>query len=421
MSLRFVHAADLHLDSPFLELASSPDAERVARTLRDATFAAYDAIIDLCIRERVDALLVAGDVYDGADSSFRAQLRFVAGLNRLHEAGIRSFVCHGNHDPLDGWEAGLDMPGSCHRFGPEVESVPFDPANPSRGTVYGMSYPRQSVKENVARRFRRDQQGGVAIGLLHCNVGSNTGHAPYAPCTLEDLVDTGMDYWALGHVHTAQVLRAQSPAVVYPGNPQGRHPNETGPRGACLVNIDDAGRVTIESRPMDVVRWSNLSVPIDGLGGLQELLDRIESDVGDALEAAEGRHLLYRLALTGQGELHHDLQRTGLLEEIRSDRNDAIGSPFAWCGRISDITRPAFDRQQALGAGDFLSEVLALVDGARGDPAAQNELAEGLDVFYANDRARKYLKDELPTGGEFERLLTEAETLIAEFLAGDLA
>ena len=415
---RFVHAADLHLDSPLLA-GSAP--ERVLSTLRDATFEAYDAIIDLCIRERVDALLVAGDIYDGADHSLRAQRKFVAGLNRLHEAGIRSFVCHGNHDPLDGWEADLAMPESCYRFGPEVESVPFDPADPSRGMVYGMSYPRQSVKENVARRFHRDQPGGFAIGLLHCNVGSNTGHEPYAPCTLDDLVAADMDYWALGHVHTAQILRAQSPAVVYPGNPQGRHPNETGPRGARLVSIDDAGRVTTEFRPMDVVRWATLSVSIDGLGGIQDLLDRIESDVNAALDGADGRHLLYRLVLSGQGDLHHDLQRAGIVEEIRSDRNDLIGSPFAWCGRVEDATRPAFDRQQALGAGDFLSEVLAVVDTAREDSSAQSKLVEGLDVFYAHDRARKYLKEAFPTGAEFDRLLTEAETLIADYLAGDFA
>ena len=419
---RFVHAADLHLDSPFKGIQGAAP-ERVAQILRDATFEVYDAIIDLCIRERVDALLVAGDIYDGADRSLRAQRKFVAGLNRLHESGVRSFVCHGNHDPLDGWEAGLAMPESCHRFGPQVESVPIDPADPARGRVYGMSYPRQVVKENVAKRFRRDQDqpGGIAVGLLHCNVGSDTGHEPYAPCTLQDLAAAGMDYWALGHVHTAQVLRAESPAIVYPGNPQGRHSNETGPRGVYLVSISDSVPPTTDFCAVDVVRWANLSVQIEGLGGIEDLLDRIVSEVSEALDAAEGRHLVYRLAISGQGELHHDLQRPGVLEEIRSDRNEVIASPFAWCGRIEDLTRPAFDRRQALGAGDFLSEVLAIVDGARGNPLAQSELAKGLDGFYAHDRARKYLKDELPTGGEFEQLLSEAETLIAEYLLGDLA
>ena len=117
--LRFVHAADLHLDSPFTGLkAAAPD--NVANALYAATFTAYENIIDLCIDEGVDALLVAGDVYDGKDRSLRAQLKFVEGLRRLDEAGIRSFVCHGNHDPLDGWEAKLNYPPGCKRFGRDV-------------------------------------------------------------------------------------------------------------------------------------------------------------------------------------------------------------------------------------------------------------------------------------------------------------
>ena len=138
--IRFVHAADLHLDSPFVGIrAAAPD--NVASALHDATFAAYENIIELCIEEEVDALLVAGDVYDSADRSLRAQLKFVDGLKRLDEAGIRSFVCHGNHDPLDGWEARLDYPPSCTRFGPDFEAVPVFENDPSRAVVHGISYP----------------------------------------------------------------------------------------------------------------------------------------------------------------------------------------------------------------------------------------------------------------------------------------
>ena len=114
MSIRFVHAADLHLDSPFTGLrAAAP--ENVAQALYSGTFDSYRNIIDLCIAERVDALLASGDIYDGAD---RAQRAFIDGLRGLDAAGIRSFVCHGNHDPLDGWEARLAYPDGCHRFGP---------------------------------------------------------------------------------------------------------------------------------------------------------------------------------------------------------------------------------------------------------------------------------------------------------------
>ena len=123
-SLKFVHTADLHLDSPFVGMRNEAP-EHVADDLCRATFDAYANIIDLCIEEQVHALLIAGDVYDGGDRSFRAQLKFGDGLQRLDDAGIRSFVCHGNHDPLDGWEARLELPAGCVRFGPEVEGVPF--------------------------------------------------------------------------------------------------------------------------------------------------------------------------------------------------------------------------------------------------------------------------------------------------------
>ncbi len=417
MPMRFVHAADLHLDSPFVGIGGSVP-EFVAKTLRDATFATYDKIIDLCIDEGVDALLVAGDIYDGADRSLRAQQKFVAGLDRLHEAGIRSFVCHGNHDHLAGWEAKLAMPASCHRFGKQIEAVPFDPANPARGMVYGMSFPQQKVLDNVARQFRRNQAEGIAIGLLHCNVGGNPGHEPYAPCTVNDLVEAGMDYWALGHVHTAQVLRAQSPAIVYPGNPQGRHPNETGPRGVYLVSIDDGGVVTIESRPMDFVRWATITVSIAALDTEQDLLNRIAAEVAKAQDDAGGRELVYRLSLTGQGPLHAFLQRPKVVDEIRAGRNESQGTPFAWCGRIEDKTRPLFDRQRALQAGDFLSEVLTIVDAARDDPELRTELTADLQDFYGHDRARKYLKDQFPEGGALDEIIADAENRVAEYLAG---
>ena len=207
--LRFVHAADLHLDSPFSGLrAVAPD--EVSSTLRRATFDVYDNIVDLCIEERVDALLVAGDVYDGADRSLRAQLKFVDGLRRLDEAGIRSFICHGNHDPLDGWEARLDLPDGCVRFGPEVTGEPVFPKDPERATVYGISYPQRDVRENLSPRFRDLPNGGFKIGLLHANVGGNTDHESYAPCSVSDLEETSIDYWALGHVHTRTVLRVRT-------------------------------------------------------------------------------------------------------------------------------------------------------------------------------------------------------------------
>lgn len=421
MGLRFVHAADLHLDSPFLGLGSKAP-EHVGRKLLQATFDAYDNIIRLCIAEGAEALLVAGDIYDGADRSLRAQLKFVEGLKRLDGAGIRSFVCHGNHDPLDGWEARLAMPAGCHRFGPRVEAVPFDPANPQRAMVYGMSYPTQNVRDNIARTFVRANGSAFAIGLLHCNAGSDTGHEPYAPCTLDDLAASRMDYWALGHVHTRAVLRPSGPAVVYPGNPQGRHPNELGARGVYLVDVDNAGHVSLQFHAMDVVRWAAVEVSINRLEDEQALLNRLDSRLEEALGASDGRDLVCRVRFTGRGALHEWLQQRSTTADMLGHLNErwAGRTPFAWCERIEAATRPEFDRDRALQAGDFLSEVLAIADGLRSSSDALARLEEQLEPLYGHDRARRYLRDRALSPAALRELLDEAELECIERL-GDAA
>ena len=142
-------------------------------------------------------------------------------------------------------------------------------------SIHGRSYPRKVVTENYAAGFRRDPDAPYSIGLLHANVGADPSAANYAPCTLEDLRRSGMDYWALGHIHAHRVLSADAPTVVYCGNPQGRDPGETDPRGCYVVTVDDAGRTHPVFHPTDVVRWQRIAVPIDGIEREEALLDAI--------------------------------------------------------------------------------------------------------------------------------------------------
>ena len=153
-------------------------------------------------------------------------------------------------------------------------------------------------------------ESAFTIGLLHANVGGNTDHALYAPCSLDDLAQPGIDYWALGHVHTRQVLRERAPTVVYPGNPQGRHPNETGARGVYLVEVDDTGSITLEFRPTDTVRWERVSIDITAMETEQDLLNEIDDAMQNLLNGAEGRSVVVRMILTGRGELNRFLAAT---------------------------------------------------------------------------------------------------------------
>ncbi len=415
--VRFVHAADLHLDSPFVGIRSM-DAD-IASALAEATFRAYDNIIDLCIREQVDALLVAGDVFDGADRSLRAQLRFVDGLRRLDEAGIRSFVCHGNHDPLDGWESRLDLPPGCHRFGPQVEHVPVFPEAPDRVIVHGVSYPRREVRENLIPAFDKAVPGAFDIGLVHANVDNNTAHDPYAPCSLSDLVDTGYDYWALGHVHTREILRESDPTVVYPGNSQGRHLNESGARGVYIVEVADSREVRVEFRPVDVVRWESAEVSITDLETEQQLLDSIEGRLTTLQSEADGRHLVVRLSLTGSGELHPTLVRSDFVEQLLEDVNLRwkSRSPFIWCERIERSTSPAFDRAKRAQGSDFVADLLRLSDEVRLNPTALGDMSGILDELYSGGNSARYLRGSAPVIEDMGELVAEAEALcLAELM-----
>ena len=409
--LRFVHAADLHLDSPFRGIRSeAPDY--VANTLRSATFDAYENIIALCLREAVDALLVAGDIYDGADRSLRAQLKFVDGLARLDSGGIRSFVCHGNHDPLDGWEARLTLPPGCVRFGPEVTGEPVFPDAPEQATVYGVSYPQREVRENLSPLFAdAATDADFGIGLLHANVGGNPDHDSYAPCSVADLADTGLDYWALGHVHTRQVLRQERPAVVYPGNPQGRHPLETGAHGVYLVEVDDYGAVSLGFRPVDVVRWETLDVGIAGLDAEQDLLDAVDYVVAACAEAAGGRAVVFRLTLTGRGPLHRWLRSAGTVDELRERINEqyANAQSWLWCERIQANTASPVDREQVAQREDFAGDLARLSGESRDAPGVLGELRDALRALYVNSNAAPYLRSYLPSDDELRELLAAAE------------
>ena len=418
MLIRFVHAADLHLDSPFTGLKSAAP-ENVGSRLYDATFDTYKNIINLCVTEEVDALLVAGDVYDGADRSLRAQLKFIEGLNMLDANGIRSFVCHGNHDPSDGWQARLDYPPSCRRFGPDWEAVPvFDDA-PERAVVHGISYPKREVTENLTFRLGEVDPGPFSIGLVHANVNNDTGHAAYAPCSLDDLAQSGVNYWALGHVHAQQVLREREPTVVYPGNPQGRHANETGARGVYLVEVDDDGKVNVEFRAMDVVRWESLPVEIGKFVVEQELVDALHEGMQGVLDGAGGRPVVVRVTLTGRGELSRNLRRPNAIEDLVEaiNRQWAERSPFVWCERIQDASASSFDREARLKGSDFLAEVLRTADRAKTDSELLAELGAGLSELYQHHRFRRCLSKFAPTKEDIAALVDEAEAMAVDLLA----
>jgi exonuclease SbcD len=421
VAYRFIHSADLHLNSPFKRVREVGEANlAVADILQNSTFNAYDNLIQLCIDREVNALLVAGDVFDSADRSLKAQIRFVKGLERLREANIQAFICHGNHDPLNGWGAELQMPKNVVQFKKDAKAVPFDPEDRSSPVVCGISYPTREVKDSLLHKFPEPEHNRFTIGLLHANVGARTEHAAYAPCSVEDLVQTGYSYWALGHVHTRGILH-ENPHVVYSGNTQGRQPNEVGPRGVYVVDVDERDEVKMEFVPVDVVRWQPVDVQIDGIEDDNELFTQIVSLVKNLTQADE-RNLVYRLHLLGRGRMYQAMAQPDYNENLRKQlNNETLSSrPFALCGGILNQTRSELDRNDMRKGKDFIGDFLRLTEQALQDEDLLAELHKELEPLYGNQRVRQFKKDLSPlTTDDLRTLLGEVEDIALDLLVGD--
>jgi len=428
--LRFLHTGDLHLDSPVEGLSAEAPPE-VLPVLRSATTEAWRNVVRAALDERVDFVVVAGDVFEIASPTLLGQTRFRDGLAELAAAGIASYVVHGNHDPLDGrtWAPSLAFPDAVHRFGTAaVEAVPVLRDGREIARVHGRSYPRSAVTENYAAGYRADPAAPFSIGLLHANVGDRPGHGNYAPCSADDLRASGMDYWALGHIHQPGVVLADPPAY-YCGIPQGRDPGELGARGCWVVEVDAAGRVAPRFVPTDVVRWQPIEVAIDALADDEALGRACREAIGDALDAADRRSLIVRLRLSGRGPMHATLRRTGYLEDLRQLLNEeTVGAvPFAWVESIRDATRAVVDLEARRGAADFVGDFLRTAAAARRaerttDPEEHERWMTALrqavaPLFDESTRGRRLLAGVRPTDDELAgELLDEAEALGADLL-----
>ena len=410
--MRFVHAADVHLDSPMKGLSAYPGAPVDA--VRGATRLALESLVDFCLAERVDLLVIAGDVFDGDWKDFRTGLYLVSQLARLREADIPVVMIRGNHDAASVVTRNLRLPDGIHQLSHDrPDTVRLDDIGVA---VHGQSFAARAVTENLAGGYPKPLPGLLNIGLLHTCLGGYADHESYAPCALEQLASHGYDYWALGHIHERAVLHTE-PYIVFPGNLQGRHARECGPKGATLVELVD-GELRLTEQTFDQVRWSSVRLDAGHMADSDELLAHAEEALTTAIDSADGRLVACRLEVHGVTAAHTAFTRER--EQLDADLRSiaaGLGGEQLWIERVRWKTTPT--RSAAATADDALSETLKVLRDAAASDDTLAELVEELRPLAAKLPADvRHGPDGIDPGDPetLRRLLGDVEALLPGLL-----
>lgn len=410
MDFKFLHAADLHLDSPLRGLSQYGDAP--ADLVRTASRDALDNLVARAIAEEVAFVILAGDLYDGDWGAFATGLYFVSAMARLDAAGIDVFVVYGNHDAESRLTSRLPLPPNVKVFS---DKKPQTYEHAGTGVrLHGQSYEARDPGGDLAAGYPGATPGAFNIGVLHTALTGDRGHDPYAPCTPDELAAKGYDYWALGHVHGFEVVRAD-PHIVFPGNLQGRHIRETGPKGAALVEVTD-GKVSVCHIALDVVRWALVVVDLNGVEAEHAAHDRVRAALSDALASeSDGRPLMVRVRLAGVTALHDGLA------ESRDDWREGVRAIAAalsdemWLEKLVVATGPVVATERLNDEFDGLLDTLSR------DPDVEAALARDLGEFLSRapadlDRDFELLVE--ARAGQFENVLTDAAAALRARLTG---
>lgn len=375
--IRFLHTADLHLDTPFKGMAHVP-AEQLAE-IRESTFKAFFNLITYAVQTKPDFIVIVGDLYDGEIRSLRAQLKFQEGMKRLQDARIPVYVSYGNHDHLKGDWTRFDNPDNVHVFTAEVEKktllVRGETVN-----LYGFSYPERHVEERMIDGYPVAENDGFHIGLLHGSAEGDQSHAVYAPFNKTALLAKQYDYWALGHIHKRQHLHAEPP-IVYPGNIQGRHRNEQGVKGFYEVTLSK-GKADTTFIPSSAIVFENISVSCEGIRHAGEWFDACERAL-NVMHEQVGAAII-SLRMTDIDEEADTLFQQASREEWLFALRDRFKnhSPFLW---IHDLQ---YDKTMLKTAETevLLSPVMATIDDWE-----KAEWDTVLSDLYQHARSLKYL------------------------------
>lgn len=418
--ITFLHAADLHLGAPFRGLRALSEAW--ANRLLSAVPEAYDRVVDVAIARQVDFVLIAGDIFDSTRASYGDYLHFFDGLRRLDAAGISVYLCTGNHDPLTSWSRDF------FEFPPNTIMMPADKPGfkayqrdgETLALIGGRGYYNQAwpadkdIAEGITRAAAEEALANVvpdvaqvpfAVGLLHTGLDLDPVKAPTNPA---HLLQAGMDYWALGHIHMKHAYPSfENPRVVFSGCIQGRDIKETGERGCFVVTLEEGVPPTLEFVPTASVVWQRMEIDVTGCANMAEVPDKIMRALFLANGKAHCEEMCVRITLTGATPLHEVFERPGVLDDLRKHLND--GYEMFYCDALIDATRYPCDKDALRREGLFPSAFLQVADTLRANQESEITFIQ-----------EEFLSKNIPLPSTYtqriDELAVDAEDLVLDLL-----
>jgi DNA repair protein SbcD/Mre11 len=396
--ISFIHAADLHLDSPYKGLSISN--ETIFQEVRHSTFKALDNLVEAAVNRKVDFVLLVGDLFDNEKPSLKAQIKLRHAFEQLAEHDIKVYLSYGNHDYIKGNIFPITYPENVYIFPDEqVRTFIFEKKNIELASITGFSYENKAVIERKVEEYSGlNTDIPFRIAMLHGSIESNTEHDSYAPFLLRDLIERDFHYWALGHIHKREVLK-EDPFIIYPGNIQGRNRKETGEKGCYYVEMTIQG-TSAEFIPLQAIQFTNVTLDVSDCEQIHDLVAIAKDNL--VQKQSNGPQLI-DLTLTSNHDNLFVWKNEQLLGEIMDVVNDELGYQRNWMYVFRYTAKQINQQPTAIMGEHFVGELMKNIEDV--------SISVYLEELFQHKEARKYL--ESLTIEEKEEIKQEAYQLLA--------
>lgn len=409
-AFKFVHASDFHLDMPLRGLAELPI--HLKSVLANAPYDSARKVFDLAISERVDFVLLSGDLFDLSSSGPRPAAFLLSQFERLADKGIEVYWCSGSVDPIDRWPASIELPQNVSTFSTSVlEDVNHRRDGKTIANIYGIGF---DEKRQTAADFMTDSNDVFSIGIAHGEFDSAT--MPYDE----------IRYWALGGRHKHSKLEKPGSIVAYPGTTQGRSPRESGAFSCNLCRVDANGKLRVQTVETDTVRWLPQKVSIHEAITEQEMQNVLSERALKIISDNSEQICLVRWNLAPTGDFNPSLRHRENVDKLLDWLRDEFGRGDSgiWSTQVA-IDPPSNVPTSWYEEDTILGEYLRAIGRYQSDdslnlslheylpPIAENHELAGI-ARVSKDRRSTTLQQAALVGIEYLGLEKEPAELVAD-------